>query len=230
MAVDLALWDTNDQRILDYPRADDQPVVNLDPRYLVLRIVREARPDAPEGFTMRQVFTVDLSAREWRHGWELIELPVPAPAPDWATFKRILLSHPEINPLLNSGLAGHPAAAMSLPTTMLLVSGGGDARDWAGDVADFRSAWLALRRLGLVSAELLQQVRALAIASNLPEAFVEALGGGVRPSAQYLGQEWMDAAGQLWRVEQPRGEDGQFMPDDPTTPERESLYWVEVPA
>ena len=218
----LALWDTIDQRILGYPRADDQPVVNLDARYLVLRIVKEDRPDAPEGFTVRQVFTVDLSAREWRHGWELIELPEPAPTPDWGTFKRALLGHPEINPLLNSGLAGHPAAALSLPATLLNVSGG-------GDVADFRSAWLTLRRLGLVSAELLQEVRALAIASNLPEAFVEALGGGVRPSAQYLGQEWMDAAGQLWRVEQPRDEIGQFMPDDPTTPERESLYWVEVP-
>jgi len=219
--MNLALWDTIEQRILGYPRADDQPVVNLDARYLVLRIVKEDRPDDVEGFTARQVFTVDLSAREWRHGWELIELPVPAPAPDWATFKRVLLSHPEINPLLNSGLAGHPAAALSLPATLLNVSDGGDVRD-------FRSAWLALRRLGLVSAELLQEVRALAIASNLPEAFVEALGGGVRPAAQYLGQEWMDAAGQLWRVEQPRGEDGQFLPDDPTTPERESLAWVEV--
>lgn len=217
----LALWDTINQEILKYPTADDQPVVNLDPRYLVLRIVKEPRPDDVEGFAMRQRWTVDLDALEWRHGWELIELPVPAPPPDWTTFKRMLLSHPEINPLLDSGLAGHPAAALSLPATLLNVSGG-------GDVADFRSAWLTFRRLGLVSAELLQEVRALAIANNLPQMFVEALGGGVRPAAQYLGQEWMDAAGQLWRVEQSRGEDGQFMPDDPTTPERESLYWVEV--
>ena len=85
-----------------------------------------------------------------------------------------------------------------------------------------------MRRLGLVSPDLLQEVRALAIASNLPEAFVEALGGGAQPAAQYLGQEWMDDAGQLWRVEQSRGEDGQFLPDDPMTLERESLYWVEV--
>jgi hypothetical protein len=216
----LALWDTINQQVLNYPRADDQPVVNLDPRYLVLRIVKEARPDAPEGFTVQQRWTVDLDALEWRHGWELIELPTPAPAADWRTFKRVLLSHPEINSLLNGGIAAAPAAALSLPATLLNAAG--------GDVADFRSAWLSLRRLGLVSAELLQEVRALAISSNLPEAFVEALGGGVRPAAQYLGQEWMDDAGQLWRVEQSRGEDGQFLPDDPTTPERESLTWVEV--
>jgi len=219
--MNLALWDTINQQILSYPRADDQPVVGLDPRYLVLRIVKEARPDASEGFTVQQRWTVDLDALEWRHGWELIELPTPAPAADWRTFKRALLSHPEINSLLNGGIAAAPAAALSLPATLLNAAGG-------DDVTDFRSAWLSLRRLGLVSAELLQEVRALAISSNLPEAFVEALGGGAQPAAQYLGQEWMDDAGQLWRVEQSRGEDGQFLPDDPMTSERESLTWVEV--
>ena len=218
--MNLALWDTINQQVLSYPRADDQPVVGLDPRYLVLRIVKEDRPDAPEGFTVQQRRTVDLDALEWRHGWELIELPPPVPQPDWGSFKRSLLAHPEINLLLGGGITAAPAAALSLPATLLNAAG--------GDVADFRSAWLTLRRLGLVSAELLQEVRALAISSNLPEVFVEALGGGVRPAAQYLGQEWMDDAGQLWRVEQSRGEDGQFLPDDPATLERESLIWVEV--
>jgi len=216
--MNLALWDTINQQVLSYPRADDQPVVNLDPRYLVLRIVKEPRPDDVEGFTVRQRWTVDLDALEWRHGWELIELPTPAPVADWPSFKRVLLGHPEINALLNGGIAAAPAAALSLPATLLNAAGG-------GDVTDFRSAWLTLRRLGLVSAELLQEVRALAISSNLPEAFVEALGGGTRPAAQYLGQEWMDDAGELWVVVQDRGEDGQFLPDDLTTPERESLTW-----
>jgi hypothetical protein len=219
--MNLALWDTINQQTLSYPRADDQPVVGLDPRYLVLRIVKEARPDDVEGFTVQQRWTVDLDALEWRHGWELIELPTPVPQPDWGSFKRSLLAHPEINLLLGGGIAAAPAAALSLPATLLNAAGG-------DDVTDFRSAWLSLRRLGLVSPELLQEVRALAISSNLPEAFVEALGGGVRPAAQYLGQEWMDDSGQLWRVEQSRGEDGQFLPDDPMTPERESLTWVEV--
>jgi len=35
----------------------------------------------------------------------------------------------------------------------------------------------------------------------------------------------MDAAGGLWVVVQARGDDGQFLPDDPMTPERESLTW-----
>jgi hypothetical protein len=47
----------------------------------------------------------------------------------------------------------------------------------------------------------------------------------VRPAATALGQEWVDAAGDLWVVVQARGEDGQFLADDPSTPERESLAW-----
>jgi len=90
--MNLALWDTINQQILSYPRADDQPVVGLDPRYLVLRIVKEVRPDDVEGFTVRQRRTVDLDALEWRHGWELIELPAPAPpTPDYVGFYAALL-------------------------------------------------------------------------------------------------------------------------------------------
>jgi hypothetical protein len=43
-----------------------------------------------------------------------------------------------------------------------------------------------------------------------------------------VGQEWVDAAGDLWVVTQSRGEGGQFLPDDPATPERESLIWERV--
>jgi hypothetical protein len=56
---------------------------------------------------------------------------------------------------------------------------------------------------------------------------VAALGGAARPAATALGQEWVDAAGDPWVVVQARGEDGQFLADDPTTPERESLAWEQ---
>jgi hypothetical protein len=114
-----------------------------------------------------------------------------------------------------------PAAAISLPATLLAASGG-------GDVDDFRAAWLSLRRLGLVGAELLQEVRALAIGCHLPVMFVAALGGGVQPAAAEVGQEWVDSSGDLWVVAQARGEDGQFLADDPATEERESLAWVRA--
>lgn len=215
------LFDQQTEQIRDYPRIDDEPVQGLDPRYLVLRVVREPAPEAGENQQVNEVRTVDLEALEWRWGWSVVDLPPPPPPADWRTFKRTLLAHPAINMLLGGGLSAAPAAAISLPPTLLAASGG-------GDVDDFRGAWVALRRNGLVSADLLQEVRMLAISLHLPEAFIAALGGAARPVAQYVGQEWVDSSGNLWVVAQARGEDGQFLADDPETEERESLIWEKV--
>jgi hypothetical protein len=221
MMRNLVLYDTQTERIRDYPRADDEPVEQLDPRYLVLRVVREPEPEPAPGQQISETRTVDLEALEWRWGWSVVDLPPPVPPADWRMFKRTLLAHPAINALLGGGLSTAPAAAISLPPTLLAAAGG-------GDVDDFRAAWVALRRGGLVSVELLQEVRMLAISLHLPEVFVAALGGAARPAAEYLGQEWVDSAGDLWVVGQARGEDGQFLPDDPETEERESLIWEKV--
>jgi hypothetical protein len=217
----LVLFDTETNLIRDYPRNDDQPVVGLDPRYVVLRVVREPAPEPGPGQQANQTRTVDLEAGEWRWGWSVVNLPPPPPPADWRTFKRTLLAHPAINMLLGGGMTTAPAAAISLPATLLAASGG-------GDVDDFRGAWVALRRNGLVSAALLQEVRMLAIGLHLPEVFIAALGGAARPAAQYVGQEWVDSAGDLWVVGQARDEDGQFLADDPETEERESLVWEKV--
>ena len=215
----LVLLDTETSVIRDYPRRDEEPVEGLDPRYEVLRIVREPAPQYdPATHSLGETRTIDREAGEWRWGWLAAPLPPMAPQPDWRTFKRTLLAHPAINLLLSGSLATAPAAGLSLPATLLAAAGG-------GDVDDFRAAWVALRRQGLVSPELLQEVRTLALMLHLPGAFVAALGGAARPAATALGQEWVDAAGDPWVVVQARGEDGQFLADDPTTPERESLAW-----
>ena len=49
MNNNFALYDTIREKVLSYPRGDDEPVIGIDPRYLVLRIVRE---DKPEVFTI----------------------------------------------------------------------------------------------------------------------------------------------------------------------------------
>lgn len=215
----LVLLDTETGLIKDYPRRDEEPVEGLDARYEVLRIVRQAAPQYdPATQSISETRTIDRDAAEWRWGWAVEPLPPVPPAPDWRTFKRTLLAHPEVNQLLGGSLSQAPAAGLSLPATLLAASA-------AGDVDDFRGAWVALRRQGLVSPELLQEVRGLALMLHLPEAFVAALGGATRPAAAMLGQEWVDAAGDLWVVVQARDESGQFLADDPTTPERESLAW-----
>lgn len=218
----LVLFDLETSEIRSYPRHDEEPVQGLDPRYLVLRRVQDDRPSYdPATQRLAESRTVDFMAGEWRWGWVVEDLPPVAPSPNWRVFKRTLMAHPSINALLGGGLGLAPAPAISLPATLLTAAGGGDSED-------FRSAWLAMRRLGLVSTELLQEVRMLAIGCHLPQSFISALGGSNRPAAESIGQEWVDSYGDLWVVEQARGEDGQFLPDDPETPERESLNWVRA--
>ena len=218
----LALYDTETGNIVSYPRDDEEPVAQLDPRYVVLRIIREDRPEYDKAtHYVRETRTVDLEAGEWRWGWELLERPVPPPVADWTRFKATVMANPQVNLALSGGLGQVPAAAISLPATVLASAAGGDVRD-------FRSAWLSLRRAGLISVELLAEVRLLAVDCNLPEEFVAALGGTTRPAAEFVGQEWVSADGVLWRVMQARNEDGTFAVDDPATTERESLSWEVV--
>jgi hypothetical protein len=219
----LCLFDTETGLIRNYPRRDEEPVEGLDARYEVLRIVREPAPQYdPATHSISETRAIDRDAAEWRWGWSVEPLPPVAPQADWRTFKRTLLTHPAINALLGGSVSQAPAAGLSLPATLLAASA-------AGDVDDFRGAWVALRRQGLVSSELLQEVRGLALALHLPEAFVAALGGATRPAATSLNQEWVDAAGDLWVVVRARDESGQFLADDPSTPERESLAWEKQP-
>jgi hypothetical protein len=59
------------------------------------------------------------------------------------------------------------------------------------------------------------------VAANYPEL--------LRPVPESAGQEWTAPDGSLWRVAQSRDSNsGQFIADDPLTPVRESLVWVEV--
>jgi hypothetical protein len=48
------------------------------------------------------------------------------------------------------------------------------------------------------------------------------------PPAETVGQTWTDPIGLEWVVVQARDGHGQFMADDPATPERESLVWEKV--
>ena len=111
MEKKLVLFDSETGKVLDYPRADEEPVQELDPRYVVLRVVREDKPEHdPATHYVRETRTVDLAAGEWRWGWELIELPPPPPPqPDYVGFYRALLGSQVY------------AAVLSLPATAELA-------------------------------------------------------------------------------------------------------------
>ena len=86
------LYDTTTATLCPYPRQDDEPVVGLDARYLEMVLLQEPQPTydpATEQLTPAEV--IDLNARTVTRGWQIAPLPVPAPTPDWATFRGGLL-------------------------------------------------------------------------------------------------------------------------------------------
>jgi hypothetical protein len=110
----LVLFDSEAGKVIDYPRADEEPVQQLNPRYQVLRIMREAKPEYdPATHYIRETRTVDLDAAEWRWGWELIELPPPPPPqPDYVGFYRALLGSQVYSAVLNMPATAELARAM----------------------------------------------------------------------------------------------------------------------
>ena len=152
--------------------------------------------------------------------WQTPPAP-PALEPDWGRFKSTLLLDPAANAALSAAMASAPGAALALPAALMGLAAGQPP-------ADFQAAWGALRGAGLVPPELLATISSLAQDCDLPAAFTQSLQEPQPPFAESVGQEWTAPDGSLWRVVQSRGEDGQFLPDDPATPERESLVWQRV--
>ena len=141
-----ALWDTIEEKVLSYPRGDNEPVAQLDPRYLVLSIVREDKPDVPEGWAARQNWAVDLDALEWRQTWELIEPLPPAPlGPDYVGFYSALLSSSTYQAVIQA-----PATADLARALAVFVSSIQDAMNYRVNTQAMQEAiWLLLAQVTL---------------------------------------------------------------------------------
>ena len=67
------LYDTQTQSLKTYPRSDDQPVVGLDPRYLVLDLIQQEKPSHdPATYYLRRTEAIDLDNLQVTRGWELV--------------------------------------------------------------------------------------------------------------------------------------------------------------
>lgn len=83
------LYSQSTNSIHNYPRIDDEPVIGLDPDYLVLTRVY-SDPPTPEH--NQELWTIDLPTLEYRQSWVIP--PTPS-IPDWTSFSLTLIP-PEI--------------------------------------------------------------------------------------------------------------------------------------
>lgn len=87
------LYSQSTATIKPYPRLDDQPIVGLDPDYLVLEKV-EVAPISydPATQSLSSSYVVDTENLEYRQEWVIEDLPPAPPAPDWDSFNTYMLS------------------------------------------------------------------------------------------------------------------------------------------
>lgn len=163
------LYDTTTSTLHPYPRQDDEPVVGLDPRYLEMELIQQEQPTydpATEQLTTTEA--IDLDARTVTRGWQVAPLPVPAPTPDWATFRGGLLISPEVATLMATARqAGCEPGVTALPVALEKAQG--------GDPGDFAACWALVARDGGASPDLIAELVATATACHLPAGFIAAL-------------------------------------------------------
>ena len=169
---------------------------------------------------------------QWLQQWEVVELTEAereayyraTHPPRWIQFSNVLMADPGINALLAAALQSAPALAMALPVGL------GKAAD--GDSRVFLAAWATACEMGMVSAELVANTQAAAVAHDLPPEFVAGLTGQQSwnwPTDPQRFQRWTGPDGSEWVWDQPRAADGTYLADDPATPEQESaLQWLPV--
>lgn len=221
MSTNRALWDRELSRVVQYPRADDEDVVQLDEvRYLPLVIVRDLQPEPVEGFTITATRTVDLEAAEWRWGWELVAIPPPPPpAPDYQGFYQALLVSGVYGEVLQQDATADLARALAV-----FVSAIQDALNGRVNEDALQGAiWLLLSKLAL-QPENLAELQGLMVQFHLDGHYSLF----PMPEPETLGQTWTGPDGSEWVAVQVRNADGTFAEDDPATPERESLRWERV--
>jgi hypothetical protein len=88
------LYSQSTDAIKSYPRNDDNPILGLDPDYLILDMVESPQPEYdPATETIREKWVVVLEYSEYRQEWIVESSPV-APFQDWPSFSLYLFSHP----------------------------------------------------------------------------------------------------------------------------------------
>jgi hypothetical protein len=73
-----ALYDTQTNAVLPWPRIDDEPVVGLDAHLLEMDVVQEPQPAFdPATQRLEKTEVIDADSRTVTRGWDVVEVPAP---------------------------------------------------------------------------------------------------------------------------------------------------------
>jgi len=82
-----ALYNTQTQKLLQWPRIDDEPVVGLAAHLWEMDVVQEERPEYdPATQRLEKTEAIDTDNRTVTRGWNVVEAPAPTyTAEEWVT-------------------------------------------------------------------------------------------------------------------------------------------------
>jgi hypothetical protein len=80
-----ALYNTETNTVLPWPRIDNEPVVGLDAHLLEMDVVQEDQPAYdPATQRLEKTEVIDAEARTVTRGWSVVEVPAPTFTPaEW---------------------------------------------------------------------------------------------------------------------------------------------------
>jgi hypothetical protein len=79
------LYNTETQKLLPWPRIDDEPVVGLAPHLLEMNVVQDPQPAYdPATQRLEKTEVIDTDNRTVTRGWSVVEVPAPTQtAEEW---------------------------------------------------------------------------------------------------------------------------------------------------
>jgi hypothetical protein len=148
-----------------YPRTDEEPIVGLDPDYLVLTQVQTSPPSYdPETQNIASQYVVDLSAGEYRQEWTVSDLPLQ---PQWDAFNVYMLSDSTFKGYRDTVRSTDP----ELNTALINAYG----RIAESGIGAFAAIWAVWSQVSGITQEDKDAIAAVAASYNLPTDFITTL-------------------------------------------------------
>ena len=166
MFMSKILYSQSKQTTYGYPRSDNEPIIDLDPDFLILTKIDVNPPEITENQVLSSSYVVDLDNLEYRQEWIIAEKP---PEPDWDVFNGTVFANDRFNQVFSQAINIRPLLAVSLPTAMDQVTTKG--------LTLFASLYGAVCALGGATAEDKLEWGQLARNANLPQDFISIVEG-----------------------------------------------------